>query len=253
MPKKIKGVLRIIIHWLLARVPAETFEGLVYRLVAHRMEAVIPPDEALRLLFRLDQRFYGLQSGKAIEYGGGIHTKHRHIRYHEFFVERVSSDESVLDIGCGNGAVAYDVASKKGATVLGIDLNSENISFAQTRHRHPCLRFLVGDALKDLPDGDFDIVILSNVIEHIEKRVRFLQRINREINPNRLLFRVPLFQRDWRVPLKKELGVDYRLDPTHFIEYSQEEFFDELTQARLTVTHYEVRWGEIWAEAIPDG
>jgi len=169
-----------------------------------------------------------------------------------FFVERVNGDESVLDIGCGNGAVAYDIVTKKGAAVLGIDLNAENIVFAQTRYNHPNLRFIEGDALKNLPEGTFDVVILSNVLEHIQDRVGFLRRVGDQINPRRYLIRVPLFQRDWRVPLKKELGIDYRLDPSHYVEYSQEEFFDELTQAGFAVTHYEVRWGEIWAEAVPD-
>jgi hypothetical protein len=67
----------------------------------------------------------------------------------------------------------------------------------------------------------------------------------------RFLIRVPLFERDWRVPVKQELGVEWRLDPTHETEYTQESFAEEMKQARLTVTHQEIRWGEIWAEARP--
>ena len=51
------------------------------------------------------------------------------------------------------------------------------------------------------------------------------------------------------MPLKKEMGVEYRLDDTHYIEYTQEEFFSELANAGLAVESYQVRWGEIWAEA----
>ena len=47
----------------------------------------------------------------------------------------------------------------------------------------------------------------------------------------------------------KELGMDYRLDPSHFIEFTQEEFFEELDKAGLKSETYEIRWGEIWAVA----
>jgi len=64
-------------------------------------------------------------------------------------------------------------------------------------------------------------------------------------------FVAKLPERDWRVPLKQELGIDRRLDPTHFIEYTLESFAAEMEEANLRVTHQEVRWGEIWAEAVP--
>ena len=66
-----------------------------------------------------------------------------------------------------------------------------------------------------------------------------------------LLIRVPLFERDWRIPLRRELGVEYRLDPTHETEYTLESFAAEMHEAGLRVTHQEVRWGEVWAECEP--
>jgi hypothetical protein len=67
----------------------------------------------------------------------------------------------------------------------------------------------------------------------------------------RVLVRVPLFERDWRVPLKRELGVEFRLDPTHRIEYTHEEFDGEMAAAGLVVEERQVRWGEIWAVCRP--
>jgi len=64
-------------------------------------------------------------------------------------------------------------------------------------------------------------------------------------------FVAQLPERDWRVPLKKELVIDWRLDPRHFIEYAVESFAGETEEANLRVTHQEVWWGEIWAEAVP--
>jgi cyclopropane fatty-acyl-phospholipid synthase-like methyltransferase len=206
---------------------------------------------SLRFLFEIDRRLYKLQGQTSIKYDGGIHTKHRHMRYHDFFVGRIRAGERVLDIGCGHGAVAYDIAEKSGAYVTGIDLSAENVQQAQSRHSHPRVRYILGDVLRDLPSEQFDVVIMSNVLEHLENRVEFLRDVQANLTPRRWLTRVPLFERDWRVPLKQELGLDYRLDPTHHIEYTQEGFVDEMQQAGLEIVHQEVRWGEIWAELKP--
>ena len=208
----------------------------------------LPPSEGLKFLFRLDEAFYTLQGRMAVAYGGGVHTKHCHIRYHDFFVHRINPGEKVLDVGCGNGVVAYDIAMKAGAHVKGIDISAENIAIAKSRYSHPNVSFDVGDALKSLPKGSFNAVVLSNFLEHVDQRVEFLRRLVEGYQPTRLLLRVPVFERDWRVPLKKELGVDYRLDSGHFTEYTLESFASEMEAAGLKIIHQEIRWSEIWAE-----
>ena len=245
--RKARGFLLAILD----RLSTVQLESLIYQLVARRV-AALPADEALRFLFRLDSAFYPLQGKKAIEYGGGIHTKHRHIRYHDFFTGRIHAGERVLDIGCGMGAVAYDVAEKAGAHVVGIDLSADNIALARERYAHPRVEYRVGDALQELPDGPFDVVILSNVLEHLPERPAFLRRVQEVARPSRFLIRVPLFERHWSVPLKRELGVEWRLDATHETEYTLESFAEEIAAAGSQITHQEVRWGEIWAEVVPD-
>jgi len=233
------------------RLSTTQFEDIVGKAIDRRANT-LPPDQALRFLFRLDSQLYALEGTKATEYGDGVHTKHRHTRYHEFFVARVRPGERVLDVGCGNGTVAYDLVKKTGAEVVGIDCSTENITQAQNRYQHQKLQFMVGDVLKDLPNEHFDVIILSNVLEHLEARLPFLRRVQDKVNPSRVLIRVPLYDRDWRVPLKQELGVEWRLDSTHEIEYTLESFAQEMNEARLKIIHQEVRWGEIWAEAVPN-
>jgi len=135
----------------------------------------------------------------------------------------------------------------KNIRIVGIELNKSNVKFACEHYQHPNLVFIHGDALKNIPEEKFDAVILSNVLEHIEYRVEFLKKIVELIHPKRLLIRVPQYDRDWRIPLKDELGVDSQLDKTHFIEYTRERFLEELSLANLQPTHMEFRWGEIWS------
>ncbi|MFH1634448.1 MAG: class I SAM-dependent methyltransferase [Chloroflexota bacterium] len=129
-------------------------------------------------------------------YGGGVSPKHRLIKYHDFFVERVGKGEKVMDIGCGIGAVAYDVAERSGAYVTGVDLNADSIATAREKFAHPRVEYRVGDALKEFPDERFDVVILSNVLEHLPERPSFLRKVQAVVNPSRILIRVPLFERD---------------------------------------------------------
>lgn len=190
-----------------------------------------------------------MTGAKAGEYGQGIHPKHRHTKYHDFFVDRISKGEKVLDIGCGNGALANDMATT-GAFITGIDLSESNINLANSYYDRINLQFVYGDALKDLPEGMCDTIVLSNVLEHIELRVEFLKNILAQIKPSRFLIRVPMYERDWRVPLMDELGVDFRLDDTHYIEYRKSQFLSELQMAGLSMKSIEYIWGEIWCEAV---
>jgi 2-polyprenyl-3-methyl-5-hydroxy-6-metoxy-1,4-benzoquinol methylase len=162
----------------------------------------------------------------------------------------VEQGERVLDIGCGYGAVAYSLATQAGALVTGIDLNEDNIVKAQARFQHPNLSFVHGDARASLPSGAWDVVVLSNILEHLEHRVSFLADIQRRINPSRILIRLPMIDRDWRVPLRKELGLYYFSDPTHYTEYTKESFEQEMCEAGLTIRHIQYNWGELWAEVL---
>lgn len=243
--------LKRIILALCARLSDHDLVEVLLAAVKARVETLTPAD-ALKLLFRLDAEFYPLQGWMSVAYGGGLHTKHRHTKYHDFFTKRVYPGERVLDLGCGNGALSRDVAEKSGAWVLGIDLNPDHINIAKKTYSHPRVVFEHGDVLTANIQGSFDTVIMSNVLEHLENRSEFLRRVTERIQPRRFLLRVPTFERDWRVPLKAELGIEYRLDPTHCIEYTLETFAEEMAQSGLTIVHQEVRWGEIWAEAVPD-
>jgi 2-polyprenyl-3-methyl-5-hydroxy-6-metoxy-1,4-benzoquinol methylase len=227
-------------------------EKLVIHVVLNR--AMTPASsEALSFLFRLKVVFYPLLGQKAVAYGGGVHTWHRHTRYHDFFVSRIKPGERVLDIDCGIGAVAYDIPDQARARVVRIDLSQASITVARDRYRHPNLEFRVHDGTQQLSDGSYDVVVLSNILEHLPERSAFLRRVQSAASPSRILIRVPLFERDWQVPLKKELGVEWRLDPTHEPEHSLESFAEEMAVAGMQTLHEEVRRGEIFAEVVADG
>ncbi|MFH1353973.1 MAG: class I SAM-dependent methyltransferase [bacterium] len=176
----------------------------------------------------------------------GVHPKHRLTQYHQFFLDNIFPTDSVLDVGCGLGLLACDIAAKA-KHVTGIDLNKDYLSQA---HRLQNIDFIHGDATTFDFKKNFDVLILSNTLEHIKNRVDFLKKLTP--HAKKFLVRVPMINRDWLVLLKKELGVEYRLDPTHYIEYTEEIFRRELAAAGLEITKLSVRFGEIYCCAQPN-
>lgn len=202
-------------------------------------------------LFILQKAYEGLGRYASI-LEGGVHPKHRLMNYHRFFLDNVEPDDVVLDLGCGNGLVALDVA-QKAKEVLGLDINESNIKAAKENERNLQRRnitFIVGDATKIEFDKKFDKIILSNVLEHIELRIEFLKKIGnllRDAPSAALLLRVPMLNRDWVTLYKKELDMEYRLDRTHYIEYTVETLTEEIGRSGWHISEYSIQFGEIWA------
>lgn len=189
----------------------------------------------------------------ATAYDGGEHAKHRLMRYHDFFVERIDAAERVLDVGCGRAELARDIAERSGARVTGIDFDEGYLAHARRRGLPERLDVELADALDYRPQEPFDIVVLSNVLEHIEERPALLRALRERTGARRFLIRVPVFERDWTVPLRKELGLPYLGDLTHFTEYLPGQLEEELRVAGLELVDQQLRWGEIWAEArVPE-
>lgn len=207
----------------------------------------------LKSLLELDNELYRAISLKACEYGEGLHPKHRLIRYHDFFCKNVGPKQSVLDIGCGNGFLTSDVAKCTRGRVVGIDMNEDNIAFAKAHYQADNIEFICGDVKTDLEEARFDVVVMSNVLEHLSERIEFLRQVRETIEPAKFLIRVPMYEREWMAPLKEELGIEYVLDPGHEVEYTQERLSEELGAAGFEPENWEIRWGEIWCLAVPAG
>lgn len=202
----------------------------------------------MRVLLGLDSRLYEMQGPAAKEYGGGVHTKHKHMKYYEFFTRNLQPGMKVIDIGSGNGLLDMRLVENiDGLEVVGLEINPDNVAQARNLHSHPRIKFIQGDVNEFEPEGSFDVVILSNVLEHFPNRVELLKRLIEKTEAHTFLIRVPSFERDWRVPLKRELGIEHRLDPTHFVEYTSAQFEAEVSEANLIIDSLSTQWGEIWS------
>lgn len=207
-------------------------------------------------LAAIDAPIYALQGRAAVEAEGGLHPKHRLMRYHDFFVERITAGERVIDLGSGVGALGASIAERARANVTGMDWTEATVerarSLAASRGLADRLSFVTGDITRERAEGPFGAVVLSNVLEHLKDRPALLRTWTAWYAPKRFLIRVPAFDREWRVPWKQELGVEWRLDDTHETEYTEEQLRAELAEGGLRVTELAARWGEYWLAAEPD-
>lgn len=81
----------------------------------------------------------------------------------------VTSDMSVLDVGCGTGITSRHMANL-GAEVVGIDISPKLIEYAKQRSNGQTIRYLVQDA-RDLDlNRKFDAIILADVFEHFIRK-----------------------------------------------------------------------------------
>jgi len=179
----------------------------------------------------------------AIKRNKGIHPKHEILKYHDFFIKNINIEDLVLDIGCGNGILSYSLAAKA-KKVFGVDIVNNNIEQAKKGNRFENLQFICADATNYDFKRKFDKIVLSNVLEHIENRIDFLQKLHKLSDI--ILIRIPMIDRDWLTLYKKKNGYEYRLDKTHFIEYTINNLKKELNQAGWNLEQHTIQFGEIW-------
>jgi 2-polyprenyl-3-methyl-5-hydroxy-6-metoxy-1,4-benzoquinol methylase len=254
MNVKVKNFLLYII--LILSVPFRIIPSSIRRYIIFIIllieSRISEPKTTLKNLFLLKDKLDVLINERAFAYGKGEHPKHRLMKYHDFFISHIPHDSKVLDVGCGYGAVARSIAKKaKGVVVTGIDNNKERLNQAKLNNQLKNLDFIYGDILEIDNKKKYDVIVMSNILEHVEKRVDIIKKIVQSVSPKLILIRVPSFERNWETAMRKELGINFFSDTTHFIEHTREEFKKEMNGAGLRIDDIEIIWGEIWAKCTP--
>lgn len=104
---------------------------------------------------------------------------HRQKKRFQEVIDRVSSEldlsiyESILDVGCGTGALC-SVLREKGLSVTGMDPAENMLQIAKMRTANNDIRFIQANVLRRLPfeDKSFDLSIASYVAHGLQKSER---------------------------------------------------------------------------------
>jgi 2-polyprenyl-3-methyl-5-hydroxy-6-metoxy-1,4-benzoquinol methylase len=87
----------------------------------------------------------------------------------------------ILDVGCAQGTLGLQLA-EEGYRVTLLDIRPAHIDYAKARHEHGDVEFLVGEVGPELPpDGAFDVVICTEVLEHVPAPARLLETLKAKL------------------------------------------------------------------------
>ncbi|SHE78517.1 Methyltransferase domain-containing protein [Microbulbifer donghaiensis] len=120
---------------------------------------------------------------------------------------KLEPGQKVLDLGCGEGRHAIHLLISEAIDIVAVDLNIADVRtaceraqpFAEQQQTRGRLLFSVANGLQ-LPfaEGTFDVVICSEVLEHIEDYRAVLAEIDRVLKPGGIFAAsVPTFLPEW--------------------------------------------------------
>lgn len=153
-------------------------------------------------------------------------------------------DRSALDLACGTGYGSKILAQSGAREVTGVDLSEAALEEGRRLHAHERVRLLQGDAFHPPVDGQFDVVVSFETIEHLPSPEKLLDVMARLVTPDgAFICSTP----DRAVSNPGTTKLDRPSNPYHLMEFDRGEFRDEL-RARFR----EVRlYGQI--HALPTG
>ncbi len=140
----------------------------------------------------------------------------------------------VADIGCGAGLMCEPLAAR-GSHVVGVDAAQKNIAAARL-HAHDGglnIDYRVGEPDAVLRDDElFDVLLLLEVVEHVDNLQAFVQQAARHLKPGGLLL-VSTINRTARSFVTAIVGAEiiFRLLPRGTHRWAQLVRPDELEQA----------------------
>jgi 2-polyprenyl-3-methyl-5-hydroxy-6-metoxy-1,4-benzoquinol methylase len=100
-------------------------------------------------------------------------------RYHEYVRRLGQSRFRMLEIGCGNAGMAEEF-QRQGAEYFGIDLDERPVAVALARGLQ---NVRVADFLTLADEEPYDVIVASQVLEHITHPRTFVEKVARWLRP----------------------------------------------------------------------
>lgn len=153
----------------------------------------------------------------------------------ELIAGQVKPGSRVLDIGCGSGTLLAHLMATKGCAATGIEIDPDQV-LAAIRSGVPVLERDVDEALVDIEDGSYDVVVLSRTLQTMLRPEFVLSQMGRVAE--RMVVSVPNFGYlpnrlrllGGRMPVSKELPYEWYDTPNlRFTTLADlEDLFDKL-------------------------
>lgn len=125
----------------------------------------------------------------------------------------VGEGRSVLELGCGRGDL---LAALNPARGVGVDFSPTMVE--QARQRHPHLEFVCQEVTEYEPDGSFDVIILSDLLNDLWDVQELLALLRKWAHPETRVI-INGYSRVWQLPISmgRELGIVDRTLPQNWL------------------------------------
>ena len=97
---------------------------------------------------------------------------------HRVLAGLIPDGKSVLDLGCGNGELLYELKSRNNHPTVGVDINVESVLECVARGVH-IVHADLDQGLASFGDAQFDVAVLSQTLQAIEPVADFLRELVR--------------------------------------------------------------------------
>ena len=176
---------------------------------------------------------------------------------HSLVLELVEPGARVLEFGCASGYMSRALRDRRGATVVGVELDAEAAQLAVPYTE----RLLVGDAEEldletELGGERFDAILFADVLEHLRDPAALLKRVRPLVAENGVVIAsIPnVAHASVRLAL---LGGSFRyrewglLDETHLRFFTRDGVQDLFESSGYVITQWQRRRLEVEESEIP--
>ena len=159
--------------------------------------------------------------------------------YKRVCISGISPDDSILEIGCGIGALTYLLSKKiKKGKIEAMDISPKSIEYAKKHLRRKNIMFAAADIL-DFEPGNlkFDKILLFDVLEHIpeENHVLIFDKIGKWMNEDSTLL--------INLPNPNYIQFEIKNNPEDLQEIDNPVFLNRLSNildfTSLSITYFE--------------
>jgi len=107
---------------------------------------------------------------------------------------------SALNVG-GSSGIIDNILANHFQSVIGVDIDADAIEYARKTYNKPNLLFQTGDAMAlDHDDSSIDVIICSQVYEHVPDAGRMFKEIGRVLKPGGICYFAATNRLIWNEP-----------------------------------------------------
>ena len=102
----------------------------------------------------------------------------------DFFTNNLSASKgAALDIGCGSGILAFELAQYYD-NVVAVDLSAKMLAIASQKRSAPNIEYIQMDASQLAIDRKFDLIVSAATLHHLPNLPAALDAIKKMLNPH---------------------------------------------------------------------